>query len=101
MCLPSVKVRAIPTSLGVLVILTLIVVRGTSRERGFSGICNCSVSVGVADKDPVDLPAEQSEKPVLAVLYDGILGEIRIDHRVVIAIETKETDPALTGTLTS
>ena len=69
---PSIKIGAVTASLSVLVILSLVVVGSASREGGLCDIGDCGISVGVTDEDPVDLPAEKSEKPVLAVLHDGI-----------------------------
>ena len=57
-------------------------------------------SIRVSDKYPVDLLAEKSEKPVLTVFHDGVGGEVRVDHRVIVAIKAVvEADIALARAL--
>ena len=81
-------------------VLFLVVMRCASCKRGLCGVCDSQVSIRVSDEDPVDLPAEKSEKPVLTVFHDGVGGEVRVDHRVIVAIKAVvEADIALAGAL--
>ena len=74
--------------------------RRTSCKRGFCDVCDSRASIGVSDEDPVYLPAEKSEEPVLTVFHDSVGGEVRVYHRVVVAIKPIiEADIALPGAL--
>lgn len=76
-------------------VLSLVVMRSTSRKGGLSDVSYWWISVRVAHKDPVDLPSEQPEEPILTILDNSIGVKIWIDDWVVIAVEAKEADPAL------